>query len=362
MNRSSLLNLKLSWKTAPLYFLLLTISLIYEAIVLLRLVFYQKGVLRKKSLKTPIISVGNLTVGGSGKTPMVDFLAKELLLQNKSCAILSRGYGNQTQSSVQRMLMSESIPIGPSRLGDEPYFLASRNPTVPVYVGKNRTLSGVFAQLWDSPQIFILDDGYQHIQLNRALNLLLIDADRGFGSGYLLPLGELREPEHHWQRADAVILTKCNLGFSDRLMHRLQSQLNITCPIFKFGYVPHRLRRLDHQKQLPLKILNQKKVLLNCGIANPDSFAAVLKQSKAEVLEILHLDDHLIYSKEKVAALLQQTRKWRPDYWVTTEKDAVKLRNFSELEKKMWVLEMRVVPDPKWQEFFVDFLKRVEVK
>ncbi len=362
MNRSSLLNLKLSWQTAPLYFLFLIVSLIYEGLILLRLMLYRRGIFRTKKLKTPIISVGNLTVGGSGKTPVVEFLIKELQQQNKTCAILSRGYGNRSQSSIQRILMSAPIPASPATLGDEPYILASKNPSVPLYVGQNRFQSGTLAQLWDDPQILVLDDGYQHIQLHRELNLLLIDVERGLGNGCLLPLGELREPEHHWHRADAVILTKCNLGFSDRLLHQLRIRLNITCPVFKFDYVPDGLKRLDQQEQLSPEVLQHKRVLLNCGIAQPDSFVAVMTQLKAEVVEVLRFDDHFIYSKDKVAALLRQQQKWKPDFWVTTEKDAIKLQQFPELATELWVLEMRVTPDPAWQEFFIDFLKRVEVK
>ena len=362
MDTSPLLNLKLSWKTVPLYFVLLTLSLIYEALVLARLAFYQHGIFKAKKADTSIISVGNLTIGGTGKTPLVDFLVRELKQLGIRSAILTRGYGNRSQASLQRIRLSEDLPNTPFTCGDEPYLLASRNPSIPVYIGPNRNLSANLAKLWDNPQICVLDDGYQHLQLKRELNLLLIDAQRGLGNGYLLPLGELREPEHHWQRADAIILTKSNLGFSDRVLHQLQNQYKIDCPVFKFNYMPSELRRLDRQENLDLAVLRKRSVLLTCGIAQPESFTLILKQLNAEIVDMLSFEDHFVYSPRKINSLLQYKQKIKPDFWITTEKDAVKLQQFSELANEVWVMEMQILPDPAWQEFLIDFLKRIELK
>ena len=362
MDFAPTLKFKFSWKTLPFFVVLLFLSLIYETIVLIRLAMYKKGILQTKKAEVSIISVGNLTVGGTGKTPMVDFLVRELKQMGVHTAILSRGYGNHTQSSLQRILISEKSPNTPFTCGDEPYLLASRNPSVPVYIGRNRKLSSILAQLWDHPQMLVLDDGYQHLQLQRDLNLLLIDAEQGLGNGCLLPLGELREPAHHWQRADAIILTKSNLGFSDRVLHQLHNQQNITCPVFKFNYAPFGLRRLDRQENLDLAVLPKKRVLLSCGIARPEGFTLVLKQLNAEVVDMISFDDHYIYSPHKINSLLQYKQKINPDFWITTEKDAVKLQQFSELANEVWVMEMQIIPDPYWQEFFIDFLKRIELK
>ncbi|MBF0287175.1 MAG: tetraacyldisaccharide 4'-kinase [SAR324 cluster bacterium] len=335
--------------------------MVYEALVLLRLTLYQKGIIFTKKSSTPIISVGNLTVGGSGKTPMVDFLVKELSKLGKTSSILSRGYGNQTQSSLQRICASEALPTGPISLGDEPYLLASMNPNVPVYVGRDRTIAAQLATILDSPDILILDDGYQYLKLHRQLNLLLIDVERGLGNGYLLPLGQLREPEHHWERADAIILTKSNLGFADRLLHQLHTQLNITCPVFKFDYKPLRLTRLDKQVSISLENLREKQVLLSCGVAQPDGFATALNQLGAEVVDLIRFDDHYPYSETAVTKLLLQKKKIEPDIWITTEKDAVKLKQFPQLATEVWTLEMQVLPDSTWQEFFVDFLNKMKL-
>lgn len=362
MPSSSYFQLKLSWKTAPLYLFLLTISLIYESLVLVRWFFYQKKILNSKDVGIPVISVGNLTVGGSGKTPVVDFLVKELLRQEKKSVILSRGYGSQAQASLQRVLMAEPITREPKMIGDEPYILASKNPTVPVYVGRNRVFGAVLARLWDDPHVLVLDDGYQHLQLHRTLNLLLIDAERGFGNGHLLPLGELREPQHHWQRADAIILTKSNLGFSDRILHQLHKELKVNCPIFHFQYHPLGIRRLDQKKFVTLQELAHKRVLLSCGIAQPNGLILTLKQLKTEVVRIETFEDHFAYSRKDADFLLEQKRQLKPDFWITTEKDSVKLQQFHELSKELWVLEMQVTSDSAWQEFFIDFLRQFELK
>lgn len=359
---SSRFKRKFSWKTAPVYFSLLALSLLYESLILLRLFLYQTRILRPKGAGIPVISVGNLTVGGAGKTPVVDFLVKEIINQQKTCAVLSRGYGGRDSSSLQRVVMNEAIARDPKIIGDEPYVLASKNPTVPIYVGRNRGLGAVLAKRWDNPELLILDDGYQHLQLGRALNLLLIDAERGLGNGHLLPLGALREPAHHWQRADAILLTKSNLGFSDRVLHQLSKDLNVCCPVFHFQYNPVGIRRLDGKQFIAPHQLANKRVLLSCGIAQPDGFVLALKQLNAEVIALEAFRDHFSYSKRNIASLLQKKHQHRPDFWITTEKDAVKLERHGELSEALWVLEMQVTADEAWQEFFIDFLKQIALK
>ncbi len=341
---------------------LLCLSLIYEALVLFRLYLYKKGVLRSKKPSIPTIAVGNLTAGGAGKTPLVDFLVRELQNHGNQPCILSRGYKNETASTAQRVKITEGTPCSALSLGDEPYLLALKHPSVPVYVSSNRALVAQLASLWDQPDVLVVDDGYQHIALHRDLNLLLIDAARGLGNGHLLPLGELREPEHHWNRADAIILTKCNLGFSDRVLHQLRTQLKVSCPIFKFYYKPLRLCRLDRQAFLPLSDLAHKKVLLTCGIAQPQGFELVLEHLEATVLKTVQYADHSKYSASTVASLLKLTHELHPDFWVITEKDAVKLQPYPELGKEVWILEMEVVADSEWHEFFIDFLKKVKLQ
>ena len=180
------------------------VSLIYKAFVLLRLQGYKKGWLKTNLTKTPVISVGNLTVGGTGKTPVVDFLVKELQSRKKIPVILSRGYRRKKSSNQQRLRYCEDNTVDPDFFGDEPFLLAQRNPEIPVYVGSSRVKTAHLAEAQDHPDVLVLDDAFQHLAIHRDLNLLLIDAERGLGNRYLLPYGVLREPEDQWVRADAI--------------------------------------------------------------------------------------------------------------------------------------------------------------
>ena len=173
----------------------------------------------------------------------------------------------------------------------------------------------------------------------------------------LLPLGELREPEHHWQRADAILLTKANLGFSDAWMHLLRQELKVDRPIFRCDYLPVCLRRLDGQEVRDVKTLAKEAVFANCGIAQPEGFAQVLRPLCQSLEELSSWPDHHSYTGEDVQRLLWLWRKRRAQRWVTTEKDAVKLATFAELAEIVWILEMGVIPEPSWHQFFSGFLQ-----
>jgi len=162
--------------------LLFVISQVFKSFVLLRLFAYRKGWLKTNRVNTLVISVGNLTVGGTGKTPVVDLLVKELQRLKKQPAVLSRGYKRKDASSQQRLRFCEDSKIDPAFFGDEPYLLAQRNPEVPVYVGSSRFITAGLAEKQDHPDILLLDDAYQHLAIHRDLNLLLIDAEQGLGN------------------------------------------------------------------------------------------------------------------------------------------------------------------------------------
>jgi len=339
-------------------FLLVT-SQIYKAIVLLRLQCYKNGWLKTHQPETPVISVGNLTVGGTGKTPVVDFLVKEIQNQKKRPAILSRGYRRKNGSTQQRFRFCEDSIIDPEIIGDEPFLLALRNPEVPVYVGSSRITAAHSAGIRDHPDVLILDDAYQHLAIRRDLNILLIDAERGLGNGSLLPLGILREPENQWVRADVIIITKTNLAASDSVMQMLKNELKVNCPVFKFSFEPQRLSRLDGQAQLNVLQLKGKRLLLTSGIAQPAGFGLLLEQQGGNVIRKLEFQDHHDYVFKDVQKILHEQEKLQPDYIVTTEKDAVKLRKFPELLEKLWILEIGVHPEDSWNHYFTEFLNNL---
>lgn len=331
----------------------------YESLVLLRLALYRLRLLRTERAPVPVISVGNLTVGGSGKTPVVEFLLRSLA--PRSVTVLSRGYGRGGRSTLQRYRAAESSRLPPEAVGDEPYLLAQRHPDVAVYACASRSLAGRLAHVWDAPECLVLDDAYQHLAMERDLNLLLIDAERGLGNRHLLPAGPLREPEAQWKRADAILITKANLGFVDALLLRLRQELKPTCPIFRFQYLPTALVRLDGTERVPLegeRPLAGERVFASCGIAQPEGFRKALEQLGATVVELASLRDHQAYDASTVETLQRRFRKSGAARWVVTEKDAVKLAAFPALQEGVEVLEMEAVPEPAWAAFFEAFLTR----
>jgi len=211
----------------------------------------------------------------------------------------------------------------------------------------------------DHPDVLILDDAYQHLAIRRDLNILLIDAERGLGNGSLLPLGILREPENQWVRADVIIITKTNLAASDSVMQMLKNELKVNCPVFKFSFEPQRLSRLDGQAQLNVLQLKGKRLLLTSGIAQPAGFGLLLEQQGGNVIRKLEFQDHHDYVFKDVQKILHEQEKLQPDYIVTTEKDAVKLRKFPELLEKLWILEIGVHPEDSWNNYFTEFLNNL---
>ncbi|MBF0238148.1 MAG: tetraacyldisaccharide 4'-kinase [SAR324 cluster bacterium] len=342
-------------------FLLLPLALLYEALVRLRVFLYQKNLLTSWQPEVPVISVGNLSVGGAGKTPVVDYLLETLTHSKIKPVVLSRGYKRESTSEYERLRWDEGVPSSPGMIGDEPFLLATRHPEVAVYAGKNRVELSQIAVNRDHPDLLILDDGYQHLRLKRTLNLLLIDAERGLDNEWVIPMGPLREPVDHWKRADAIIVTKSNLGFSDRLLHVLTKKHGVTCPVFKFEYRAKNLHKLNGET-LSMDNLNGKKIMVLSGVAQPQGVSRSLELWNCKVVQHDIFPDHHHYTFEDLARLQADYNRIHPDYWITTEKDAVKLRAYQTLHDKLWIMEMAVFADKSWEEFFVDFLKKCKLQ
>jgi tetraacyldisaccharide 4'-kinase len=281
--------------------------------------------------------------------------------------VLTRGYGRIGKSDLIRVRGPEHVDAG--SIGDEPYWLASRNAELLLFLGKNRARAGRLAELLDAPDLFLLDDGFQHLALHRDLNLLLVDATRGLGNGRLLPSGWLRESARAAHRADAVIVTQANLGDAGRVQSDFVRRSGWRGPLFRFGYEAVALSRLDAGARpddairLPPQALAGRRVSLICAIAQPHGFAATLRGLGAEIAERIVRPDHDPYAP---GTLLEIERRLAgasadtPD-WITTEKDAVKLRGRLKAAHRLWVLEMAVVPDPRWEAFFLEALIRQRV-
>lgn len=283
---------------------------------------YHSGWLTSHRLPHPVVSVGNLTFGGTGKTPFVEFLARRLRFEGWRPAILSRGYGRASRGVV---VVSEGAgPLVDAVLGgDEPVALARRLPGVLVVVAEHRVEAARIADLLGA-NLFILDDGFQHLAVHRDVNLLLLDAGDPFGGGRLPPRGRLREPLSAIERADAIVFTRVDRTPPAPTAVRLVSVRNPEAPIFTARIRPTGLWD-ENGAPVPPDALEPRRLLSVSGIANPDSFAATLAELDLAPEESLHFRDHRRYTTRDLERIDSAADRTGSSWVVTTEKDAVKL-------------------------------------
>jgi tetraacyldisaccharide 4'-kinase len=296
-------------------------SKLYELVVRARLALYENGLLKTYKLESPVISVGNLTLGGTGKTPCVAFLANFLRGEGHNVAILSRGYRRRSSGRVV-VSNGEDILCGPLEAGDEPYLLANSCPGVPVVVDADRYSAGKWLAERKPVTVFILDDAFQHLRLARDLNLALVDATEPLTG--LLPAGRLREPVSGLRRADAVIVTR-----SDRISDRCALERTILkhaeLPVFYAHHEMTKMRRLDERETINASDLARKRVAAFSGIARPERFIADLSNLGIEVIQRFDFPDHHRYQRDEFLNLLKRARGAEAEAIVTTEKDAANL-------------------------------------
>ncbi len=305
----------------PLYLL----SLPYGWAVRARAFFYSLRLLKTKQLSRPVISIGNITVGGTGKTPLVMALAEGLIKRGIPTAILSRGYRGK-KGSGPLVTDGQRILLSPEESGDEPFLMASALQGIPVLIGKDRLKNGEMAIGRFPIRGFLLDDGFQHLPLHRDLNILLVDSHIGFGDGHLLPRGILREPLSHLRRADLFLLTKAEDPERCGPLKSKLRQIHPSSSIFHSYYEPAGLIRPDGKFE-PLHLLKGKKVLALSGIASPTYFSTLLRKCGMEVVAEMIFPDHHRYTAPDLTSVLQKVKG--VDWVVTTEKDMVKLKKLS---------------------------------
>lgn len=313
--------------SSPLEFILYLCSLAYGAIVRMRTSFYKNGILKSKRLSCKVISIGNLTVGGTGKTPLAMYIANLLKRAGYQLVIISRGYGGSAEKTGGIVSNEKTIRMSVEQAGDEPYLIATRLAGIPVMVGSHRYQSGKQAILSFHPDILLLDDAFQHIQLQRDLDLCLCDAKKPLGNGYLFPRGMLREPVAHLRRADAVILTR------DQRSNDVSASVNMIQkyipgkPIFSCSYRPSEFREPANDQTHHVEILTGRKILAFSGIAQNDKFAAMLSELGGHILKFIPFSDHHWYTNSEVTQILRMAKDLHVDYIVTTEKDYVRIGN-----------------------------------
>ncbi len=308
-----------------LLFPLYSLSLLYGGIVRTRSFLYSHQLLKTRTLPRPVISVGNITVGGTGKTPLVMELAKGLTARGIPVAILSRGY-KRSETSESVVSDGKTVFLTPAQSGDEPFLMARACQGIPVLVGKNRFLNGKIALQRFGVKGLLLDDGYQYLPLHRDINILLIDSTIGFGDRHLLPRGTLREPLLHLRRADLFLINQVG---EPGACQPLEKEIQEICPgarVFHSDYDPVALVSPD-EKQEDLGALKGMKILALSGIAHPHSFSSMLRKCGAKIVGEATFPDHHLYTAKDLSRI--EEKAGGAEGIVTTEKDMVKLKNLS---------------------------------
>lgn len=309
--------------------LLIPFGWVYGLIGMVRARFYAWGILPSYRATVPVISVGNLAAGGTGKTPAVDDLLRHLMAQGPRVAVVSRGYGGKARQGVHVVSAGQGPLIDPAVCGDEPYLLARRNPEALVIVAPKRAL-GVRLAVEDlGAQIVILDDGFQHLAVQRDLNLVLLDASHPLGNGHPLPAGLLREFPSALSRGDLFLLTR---------WHESSPQPpSLPGPVLRSRHVLSDEARDLEGHRVQLTELHGKKTVAFAGIASPESFFHDLRRKGFNLIETFAFADHAVYDE----TLLQCLRKAaeQTDIFVTTEKDGVKL-SAAQLPRPCWQVPM----------------------
>lgn len=309
------------------------LSLLFLVVVSIRDLLYRVGLLRRYPLGTQVISIGNITAGGTGKTPVTEIFARTLAAEGRKVAILSRGYRRKeapwwqrlfTQVVEKPLVVSDGkrVLLDSTMGGDEPYMLASNLPGVAVVVDRNRVKAGRYAVRRLGCDTLILDDGFQYKKLKHSIEVVLVDATNPFGNGNMLPRGILREPARNLKRADIVFLTKCR-GDVSAVKEEIR-RYNTTAEIVECNHSPRVLKDVWSREEFPLDWLDGKTVCTLSGIASPKGFENSLRHLGAKVVWCERYADHHRYDPSEVLYALNRTADMGADALVTTEKDAVR--------------------------------------
>ena len=324
-----------------------------------RVWLYDKRVIRNHALGCLVVSIGNLSCGGTGKTPVVEVFAKTLSSQGRKVAILSRGYRSKKRSQwakIRHLFGAQEMSLPPKVVsdgrnllpdsayaGDEPYMLASNLPDVAVLVDKDRVKSGLYAIDHFGTDVLILDDGFQFLKLKQHINIVLVDSTDPFGNGHVLPRGILREPIKNIRRADYIFLSKSD--GSHKLIHLKEfiRRHNRRAEIIECCHRPKYLEEVYVRgRREPLEKLRGARVAALSAIAVPAGFEAFLRQLGAELVATESFADHHRYTQQEIIDFINTAKAARADFIVTTEKDAVRIPKLERLDVPLYFLRVEI--------------------
>lgn len=352
-----------------LRWILAWLSKVYALIVTLRLSLYRNRIFREHNLGCTVISVGNITVGGTGKTPVVELLARELTAGGRKVAILSRGYKSVPKPFITKILDKilrkkaifvprivsdgQSLLLDSRTAGDEPFMLANNLRGVVVLVDRDRVKSGLYAMEHFGCDTLLLDDGFQYIRLDHRVEIALIDSQAPFGNDHMLPRGTLREPPGNLARATHIFLTKCKAADNAELVGRIRRH-NRTAEIITTTHHARHLRNLVTGEVKPLEFLDGLRIGSLCGIAAPESFEGALSNLGAHIELSKTYTDHHRYTDREIQNFISRCSRRNLDAILTTEKDAVRIPRILDAEVPLYYLRVEIdilAGHDAWQRF-----------
>ncbi len=358
LHRESIIRGRPGWNVPALF--LTPLSFVYGLIIRLWLMSHRGK--PKRIIPGFVLSIGNLTVGGTGKTPAACMLAEWGLDEGYKTAILSRGYGGSYRSKVFVLSDGYEIHTGPEEAGDEPFLLARRLRGVPVVVSKNRYLAGLTAHKRFKSRLMILDDGFQHIKCHRDLDIVLMDASRPIGNGHLLPLGPLREPVKQLRRADVILLTGPDKNGKEDSFPGTLGKIIGDKPVFRADRIPEEIVFPFKKTAVEPGFIKGRRVVAFAGIAGPDSFRLSLLQLGADVVFFKSFSDHHPFHPHEIHNLRVVKEKTKADFLITTEKDWVRLEGILSDDPELAYLTIRFALLSEKERFFNLIRERIREK
>ena len=318
---------------------LFPLALFYWGVMFWRNLFYNIGVFVSRSLPCKVISIGNITTGGTGKTPAVIYFAKLLKKHGQRVAVLSRGYGRSTTGTVVVSAGDNNIKNW-QMVGEEPALLAEKLPDIPIVVDENRYRGGMYIITHFNPDVIILDDGFQHRTLDRDLDIALLNSNQSGIAYKLLPYGLLREPWHHLKRADVTILTKTNLNRPSHFIYNKLKSLKIVS--YNSKIVPSELLIGTNGNRISVNAMKNERIIAVSGIGDPIGFELLLEKLRLNIVDHISFNDHHQYGKPDLKIIKTIMGGKKAGFIVTTEKDLIKLRIIKhEICKKVYALPIR---------------------
>ena len=339
------------------------LSPLYSCLMANRSGLYRKGFLKQQNLDVPVISVGNLVLGGTGKTPLVLYIAGFLTRHGRKPAVLSRGYKGKAVAEINVVSDTTDILLDAVMAGDEPRLLAEKLPGIPVLTGKKRSATGRFAIDSFAVDSLILDDGFQHMSLKRDLDLVLFSGHKLLGNGRVLPGGELREPVSSLKRADAFIITGVDSPPALTIMEFITFLKDSfpDKPVFTGSYQSENIiPGFSHGQNETVSPPDSDAVPLYgfCGIAQPESFKKIIKRSLINLVGFQAYKDHHHYSSEDMRLLCRDARNSGASALITTEKDFVKLRDGYTGDLPLLSLPIQLQMESAFDRFLLNWLEK----